>query len=392
MRTLTEATFSHWKDLLLQKHHWAGKPPCKANHQLVLRVAHTADVHLGRAFGYLGEAAQAHQERLKRAFRRVFSEAQSHRCQAILIAGDLFDSPRVGRAWLDFALTVIDEARLPVVVIPGNHDPAEQHPFQDARLPSNLHFLPATGRMRLDGLDMEIVACPAGDEAHWQTSLRRDPDGAPIQIALMHGSMPSAGGAGNIQPAWIAASALDYVALGDWHSPQAWTQGRTVCYYSGAPEMIMPRQQLPAVMLVVELTPGQPAHVERVITGEARYPDAAPGGTLEWDITPYTTTLELLGDLRNRLTPETVTTIRLVGRWQGEEPLNVQLLAENLQSSCLWLELESAFQPEWLQPHTPFEEMLIALAQERATREPETAQLYHEAAQTALYLLRGGRL
>lgn len=358
----------------------------------MLRIAHTADVHLGRAFGYLGEAAQAHQERLKRAFQRVFAEAQARECRAVLIAGDLFDSPRAGRSWIEFALAVIAESRLPVIVIPGNHDPAEQHPFRESRLPANLHFLPETARLRLDELELEIVACPAGDGAHWQAALRRDPHGAPLQIALMHGSMPSAGGEGDIQPAWIAESELDYVALGDWHSPQEWTQGRTVCYYSGAPEMIMPRQQLPAVMLIVELAQGQLARVERVVTGEARYPNGAQNGVLLWDIARYEAMRTLLTDLREILTPETVAVVRLTGRWRGEEPLNVQLLAENLQPHCLWLELESAFQPELLQPHTPFEEMLTALAQERAEREPEQASLYYEAAQTAIYLLRGGRL
>ncbi|MCX7992869.1 MAG: DNA repair exonuclease [Fimbriimonadales bacterium] len=358
----------------------------------MLRIAHTADVHLGRAFGYLGEAASAHQERLKRSFRRVFAESQARGCHAVLIAGDLFDSSRVGRRWMEFALSTIAETRLPVIVIPGNHDPAEAHPFREARLPPNLHFLPDTTRLRLDTLDLEVVTCPAGDEARWQPALRRDPNGAPFQIALMHGSMPNAGGQGDIQPQWIGASGLDYIALGDWHSPQEWTQGSTVCYYSGAPEMIMPRQQLPAVMLIAELAPGQPARVERVITGEARYPDGAHDGTLEWDIAPYATTLELLTDLRSRLTPETVATIRLVGRWRSAEPLSVQLLAENLQPHCLWLELESAFQPELLQPHTPFEAMLTEIAQERAAQEPAQASLYYEAAQTALYLLRGGRL
>ena len=358
----------------------------------MLRLAHTADVHLGRAFGYLGERAQAHQERLKRAFRRVFREAQERGCHAVLIAGDLFDAPHVGRDWVDFALAVIADSRLPVVVIPGNHDPAARHPFREARRPTNLYFLPETTRLRLDELALEVVACPAGEAVRWQAALRRDPHGAPHQIALMHGSMPNAGGQGDIQPTWIAESGLDYVALGDWHSPQEWTYGRTPCHYSGAPEMIMPRQQLPATMPIVELAQGQPARVERVITGEARFPDAAQDGVVHWDITRYETFQELLTDLRSLLTPETVTSIRLTGRWRGEEPLNMQLLAENLQPHCLWLELESAFQPELLQPRTPFEQMLATLAQERAKREPEQASLYYEAVQTAFYLLRGGRL
>ncbi len=356
----------------------------------MLRLAHTADVHLGRAFGYLGEAAEAHQERLTRAFRRVFAQAQD--CHAVLIAGDLFDSSRVARRWIELALTVIAESRLPVIVIPGNHDPAERHPFREVSLPSNLHFLSETKRIRLDELDLEVVACPAGDSAHWEASLRRDPRGAPFQVAVMHGSMPSAGGQGEIQPEWIAQSGLDYIALGDWHSPQEWNAGRTVCWYSGAPEMIMPRQQLPATMLIIELVQRQPARVQSIPVGESRPPSSAPNGTLDWDISAYRNMQALVHDLRDLLTPETVARIRLTGRWAGDEPLNLQLLTESLQPACLWLELESAFQPELLQPHTPFEAMLTELAQSKAAQEPDKASLYYEATQTALYLLRGGRL
>lgn len=358
----------------------------------MLRIAHTADVHLGRAFSYLGEAAQAHQERLKRAFRRVFTEAQAHGCQLVLIAGDLFDSPRVGRSWVEFALSTIADSRLPVIVIPGNHDPAERHPFREVSLPSNLHFVIQTTRLPLSDLDLEVVACPAGDEAHWQAALQRDSGGAPLQVAVMHGSMPSAGGQGTIQPDWIRASMLNYVALGDWHSPQDWTQGHTVCYYSGAPEMIMPRQQLPAVMLVVELVEKQLAQVEKIPIGEARYPEGAIDGTLEWDLSSYDAMQPLLSELRALLTPETVVSLRFTGRWQAKEPLNLQVLEENLQPNCLWLELEIAYQPEPLPPETPFERLLVELARVRAERDPEKASLYHEAAQTALYLLRGGRL
>jgi hypothetical protein len=370
----------------------AGTRLLKAKQNLVLRIAHTADVHLGRAFGYLGESASAHQERLKRAFRRVFEQAGRYGCAAVLIAGDLFDSPSVGRAWVAFALEVIEGARLPTVVIPGNHDPADQHPLREVALPSNLHFAVETGRVRLRELDLELVACPAGDGARWEAALRRDPNGAPFQVALMHGSMPSAGGHGDIQPQWVGASGLDYVALGDWHSPQEWTQGRTVCWYSGAPEMILPRQRLPATMCLVELAQRHPARVAHAITGEARYPDDAPDGALEWDVSRYADAQSLLRDLKAALTPETVATVRLVGRWSAEEPLDVPMLTESLQPHCLWLEVVPAFQVGQLTPQTPFESLLVQVAQDYATHAPQQAELYREAAQLSLYLLRGGRL
>ncbi len=358
---------------------------------MALRLLHTSDVHLGRAFGYLGERAPEHQERLKRAFERVYRLAHQHNCQAVLIAGDLFDSPRVSRGWVEFALTIISSVSIPTVLIPGNHDPIEHHPLRGFSLPNQLHFLTEPTRTRVLPLDLEIVAIPAGLERYAGGLLQRNPAGVPCQVGLLHGSMPSAGGAGTLNPALIAQSQLDYVALGDWHSPQDFTTGNVVCWYSGAPEMIMPNQRLPAVVLMVELEQGRPPRVQAVPSGEAVYPEGT-NGTLEVDITAWEDPFELLESVKARLTPNTVARLRLVGRWHGEKSLNVYDFAENLRKNCLWLEVESAFLGEPLSPQTPFEQVLAQVAQERTKSAPTDTALIEEAYQLALYLLRGGRL
>ncbi len=358
---------------------------------MALRFLHTSDVHLGRAFSYLGERAPDHQERLKRAFERVYRIAHQYECQAILNAGDLFDSPRVSRGWVEFALTIVSSVSIPTVLIPGNHDPIEHHPLKEFSLPSQLHFLTEPKRTRMLPLDLEIVAIPAGLERYAGGLLQRNPAGVPYQVGLLHGSMPSAGGAGTLDPALIAQSQLDYVALGDWHSPQDFTTGSVVCWYSGAPEMIMPNQRLPAVVLIVELEQGNPPRVQAVPSGEAVYPEGT-NGTLELDITAWDDPFELLESVKARLTPNTVARLRLVGQWRGKTPLNIYDFAENLRKSCLWLELESAFLSEAMSPETPFEHMLAKVAQERTEASPNESALIDEAYQLALYLLRGGRL
>lgn len=356
-----------------------------------MRLLHTSDVHLGRAFGYLGERAYEHQERLKRAFQRIFTLARQHECQAVLIAGDLFDNPRVSQSWVNFALATMSDSQIPTIVIPGNHDPAERHPFLEARLPSNLLTIMEPSTRRVPGLDLEIMACPAGFERYLAGLFRRNPNGAPCQVGLVHGSMPTAGGTGTLDPQGIAQSGLDYVALGDWHSPQDFSMGGVVCWYSGAPEMIMPDQRLPGVVLVVELGQGGPARVERIPSGEATYPEGT-NGTLEIDVAEFEDALSLREALRARLHPSTVARVRLVGRWQGETPLNVYDLAENLHNSCLWLEFESAYQHETFSPSTPFEQVLAALVEEQGREGTEDTERLQEAYQLALYLLRGGRL
>ncbi len=351
-----------------------------------MRLLHSSDVHLGRAFGYLGARASEHQARLKRTFQRIFQLAQEHDCDAILIAGDLFDSPQVSREWVEFALRTIGSTRLPTVVIPGNHDPAERHPFRNHTLPVNLHFLDETARYRVPALDLEIRACPAGQEARWSAVLNHDPDGAPYQIAIMHGSMPHPDGKGTIPIELLAVSQLHYVALGDWHSPRHFQLGATPCWYSGAPEMVMPNQSLPGSVLIVELDEGRPAQVKPVPCGEAVYPKNT-NGMLDVDVALYAELNLLVSAIRARLGENVVARVRLVGQWSGQVPLHPHEVAEALRDACLWLEVEGAFQHETLQPETPFEQVLAEVVASKPNRE----QL-QPAYQLALYLLRGGRL
>jgi DNA repair exonuclease SbcCD nuclease subunit len=356
---------------------------------MAIRLLHTADVHLGRAFGYLGEhARQQHQQRLLHTFERLIKTARQQDCQAILIAGDLFDSPRVARKWVDHAIDLLGNAGMPVVIIPGNHDPAEQHPFQERALPCPVYFLLRAERFELHELDLCLIACPAGTAREWGGLLRRDSARAPLQVALVHGSMPTPNSRGELTPEMISASQLDYIALGDWHSPQDFSRDGVACWYSGAPEMVMPDQQLPGCALLVELERGLPARVQKLPVGEARPPDGRP----EFDVSTFADIDSLISAIRATLTPETVAHIRLVGRWNGTEPLDPLSIRERLQPFCLWLKLETAFQLGELRPTNPFEQMFASVVADNKTRGAYPPDLLDEVLQTGLYLLRGGRL
>jgi len=85
-------------------------------------VLHTADVHLGS--DSYGDATQqvAHDERHRRAFRRVIELAVLDQVDLVLIAGDLFDHNRVPDELVAFVQAELALLRQPVVILPGNHD------------------------------------------------------------------------------------------------------------------------------------------------------------------------------------------------------------------------------------------------------------------------------
>ena len=91
----------------------------------MLRMLHTADVHLGARHADLGDQAAAQRERQFAAFVASADLALSERVDLVLIAGDLFDSNVQPRRSVERAasqLRRLVEARIRTVLIPGTHD------------------------------------------------------------------------------------------------------------------------------------------------------------------------------------------------------------------------------------------------------------------------------
>ena len=91
----------------------------------MLRVLHTADVHLGARHADLGEQAAAQRERQLTAFRATVDLALAEPVDLFLVAGDLFDSnvqPRRSVELVAAELRRLVDARIRAVLIPGTHD------------------------------------------------------------------------------------------------------------------------------------------------------------------------------------------------------------------------------------------------------------------------------
>ena len=92
-----------------------------------MRIAHVADTHLGfSAYRRVDEATGLNQREvdLYEAFRRAVDETLRQKVDAVVHAGDLFDSVRPSNRAISFAmeqLRRLTEAGIEVVIIAGNH-------------------------------------------------------------------------------------------------------------------------------------------------------------------------------------------------------------------------------------------------------------------------------
>jgi DNA repair exonuclease SbcCD nuclease subunit len=200
-----------------------------------MRLVHSSDIHVddGRVEG----------------LRAVLATARMLRADAVLLAGDTFENNQLDRATLDQAGRLLVDAGMPIVILPGNHDPAlPDSVFIHGGLNQipDIHILGVTHD--------EAVPFPAYDLEIWGHAHRDYFSMAPLrgprprstrwQVAMAHGHYePPATRANPLRPSWvfgdeeIAATGADYLALGHWDRPMRVGNGVVPAFYSGSPDL-----------------------------------------------------------------------------------------------------------------------------------------------------------
>ena len=262
----------------------------------MIRIVHTADVHLGARHADLGDLAAAQRERQFTAFKATIDLAIGERVDLFLVAGDLFDSnvqPRRSVERVAAELERLAEARIRSVLIPGTHDVYDRasiyraydlasmagstpnddfvtiltptRPYVHLAACDVVVFGPVFAtkkapRSPLDGLDTSIIA------------------EATYRIGMIHGALSIPGKTEHddvvITTDEIAASGLDYLALGHWHSAQQARAGTVTYAYAGAPEPIALDQDRAGKALLVEIDKHgshTTVHVEERQVGRTRF-------------------------------------------------------------------------------------------------------------------------
>lgn len=219
-----------------------------------IRFLHSADWQLGMTRRFLGADSQAvyTADRLA-AVAALGDLASRYDAQFVVVAGDAFEDNAVPRSVVLRAVETLAQFPVPVLILPGNHDPLDVSSVFRCR-----DFVPAVeggSVIILDGPDpIEIVPGVEVVGVPW-TSKRPDPSRLPallaslepadgLRILVAHGGTdeiysglsPSveAIAVSTLESA-IDAGHLDYVALGDRHSVTRVGAGDRI-WFSGTPE------------------------------------------------------------------------------------------------------------------------------------------------------------
>lgn len=328
------------------------------------RLLHMADVHLGARHSDLGPAAAEQRERQFAAFERAIELALAERVDLVLIAGDLFDSnsqpPRsVERAAAQLGRLV--ERHIPTVVIPGTHDSYEPgsiyRVFDLAALAGaqgNGLLTVLTDQRRLaefEALGLAVYGFVfatkrAPDSPLAGFTITREPirNSAIIwHVGMIHGSLVVPGHVDQDEVGFtegeIAASGLDYLALGHWHTARQGRAGRTTWAYSGAPEPVAVDQDGAGQVLLVTL---EDAEGQRTVSVETKPVGRTHFQKLELDAATIGSQAELDAQLRKQADQDKVLDVRLVGVKPAGLDLNADELENQLRASFLRVRVRDA--------------------------------------------------
>lgn len=247
-----------------------------------MRFIATGDWQLGMTAHYLSAEARPrfHRARLD-AIRRIGEVAAARDAEFVLVCGDVFESNQLDRAIVSRTFDVLSGFTVPVVLLPGNHDPLDASSIFAS--PSFVSRAPERVRVLRDSTPVEVVPGVEVVGAPWYSKrplsdlvadatrdLAEVPAGR-VRIVAGHGAVSTLApdrdslatiDVGHLETL-IAQERAQFVALGDRHATHSVSER---IWYPGAPEVTSRREDDPGNVLLVDIDP----HTHAVSTEKIR--------------------------------------------------------------------------------------------------------------------------
>jgi exonuclease SbcD len=250
----------------------------------MLKILHTADIHLGAKFSGLGNKGASQREQLRTTFKNVITTAINEKVNIVLIAGDLFDSNQQPQKNIDLVIeqfNLLGSNNIPICLIPGTHDS-----FDSSSIYRKIDFEGKCSNLKIftdeniaykeyPGLDLTVYGKPNLSNRSYISPLKglKRSTSSRFHIAMAHGSfyIPEKIAEDDhvLRLEEVKASGMDYLALGHWHRVYGCSE-KPPAWYSGPPEWI-PDQRERGAVLLVSLSDSGEVKVEPKMVGLREY-------------------------------------------------------------------------------------------------------------------------
>ncbi len=230
----------------------------------MLKILHTADIHLGAKFSGLGNKGASQREQLRATFKNVVATAINERVNIVLIAGDLFDANQQPQGNIDLVIeqfNLLGSNNIPVCLIPGTHDSFDSSSIYkkvdfEGKCPNLKNFTDESISCKeYPGLDLTVYGKPNLSNRSSISPLKglKPSTSSKFHIAMAHGSFYIPEKIAEDDHVFrleeVKASGMDYLALGHWHRVYSCSE-KPPAWYSGPPEWIPDQTERGGVLLI----------------------------------------------------------------------------------------------------------------------------------------------
>jgi len=230
----------------------------------MLRILHTADIHLGGKFPGLGNKSDSQREQLRTTFKNIIATAIDERVNIVLIAGDLFNANQQPQKNIDLVIeqfNLLGSNNIPVCLIPGTHDSLDSSSiykkvdFEEKCSNLKLFADENISSKEYPNLDLTVYGKPNLSNRSYISPLKglKRSTSSKFHIAMAHGAFYIPGKTAEDDHVFrleeVKASGMDYLALGHWHRVYTCSE-KPPAWYPGPPEWIPDQRERGAVLLV----------------------------------------------------------------------------------------------------------------------------------------------
>ena len=192
-----------------------------------MKLIHCADIHLDSKMeaNLPPDKAKIRRREVLVAFCSMVDYAVENGVDAVLIAGDLFDTKQANKTTRDVVLKKIGECSgIDFLYLPGNHD--TENPLSGCSIPSNMKlFADEWTSFDYGNVTITGVRLTPGNCRNIYGSLMLDTDR--LNIVTMHGQIASSSGEINVNLNELSDRGIDYLALGHIHSRKSGKLGKS---------------------------------------------------------------------------------------------------------------------------------------------------------------------
>ena len=208
----------------------------------MISFIHGADFHLDSPFSALPPEHAAQRRAEQRALFASLAQLAED-VDLVLLSGDLFDGEQVYPETVECMQQTFARIRAPIFIAPGNHDWLSRHsPYRQANWPEHVHIFETES---ITAVTLPRLNCTVYGAGFLSSECHRSllegfcaPEDGQYHLMVLHGEVGN--GVGVYDPITkeeIAASGLDYLALGHIHQSGGLQQaGKTAYAWPGCPQ------------------------------------------------------------------------------------------------------------------------------------------------------------